>query len=98
MYVVRDTFQLKFGHYKDVKALFDQVIANKMFPDVNAVRCFTDFTGGAYRFILEQSFSSLAEYEKSLTSDFAKDEWQKWYGNFKEHVEGSSREILKQVI
>ena len=26
-----------------------------------------------------------------------KDDWQKWYGKFKEHIESSHREILKEV-
>lgn len=58
----------------------------------------TDFTGDAYRLILEASFDTLDEYEKSLTGNMSQNDWQQWYLKFKEHVERSYREILKQVM
>ncbi len=96
MYVSRDIFQLKFGHYRDVKALLDEATKANMFPE-HDLRIFTDFTGDAYRLILEQSFKSLGEYEKALSNDMATPEWQAWYLKFKEHVVSSYREILKQI-
>ena len=97
MYIVRDIFQLKFGHYRDVKALLDEANQKKMFPERQAGRILTDFTGDAYRLILESGHDSLAEYEKSLSADMGGEDWKNWYMRFKEHVEGSHREILKQV-
>jgi hypothetical protein len=97
MYIVRDIFQLKFGHYKDVKALMDEARKSNMFPEQKAARMLTDFTGDSYRLIMEHGFDSLAEYEKSLTGDMAKPEWQTWYTRFKEHTVSSHREILKLI-
>lgn len=99
MYVVRDIFQLKFGHYKDAKALLDEALKKELMPnETGSRRVLSDFTGDAYRLVFEQGFNSLAEYEKMLTEGMNEVEWQQWYGKFKNHVESSYREILKEVI
>lgn len=97
MYIVRDIFQLKFGHYKDVKALMDEALAKNMFPEAKQMRILTDFTGDSYRLIMEEGFDSLGEYEEMLTSGMAEADWKTWYENFKLHVESSHREILKLI-
>src|SRR6476619_4195196 len=97
MYIVRDIFQLKFGHYRDVKALLDEATKTNMFPKQKAERMLTDFTGDSYRLIMEQGFDTLADYEKSLSGELAKPEWATWYTRFKEHTVSSHREILKQI-
>src|ERR1700740_2658946 len=96
MYVVRDIFQLKFGHYKDVKALLDEAKSKDMFGP-NPTRFLTDFTGDAYRLIFEQTYNSLSDYENAMSSGMSNSDWPQWYTKFKEHVNGSHREILKQV-
>lgn len=96
-FVVRDIFQLKFGHYRDVKALLDEALKNDLFPEARTRRILTDFTGDAYRLVLEEGFDTLGEYELSLTGGMATPEFQNWYQKFKPHVERSYREILKQV-
>jgi hypothetical protein len=97
MYVVRDIFQLKFGHFKDAKALLQEAQDKKMLPDPSA-KALTDFTGDSYRLILETTHNSLGEYEQTLTGNMGTPDWQKWYEQFKTHVESSHREILKQVM
>lgn len=97
-YLVRDIFHLKFGHFRDVKALMQQATEKRLMPADNRTRAFTDFTGDAYRLILEEGFDSLADYEETLTSGLKKEEWQQWYEQFKPHVERSYREILKQLV
>ena len=59
---------------------------------------FHDFTGDAYRLVLEIGFDSLGDYETSLTSELNAAEWKAWYEQFKPLVERSHREILKQVM
>jgi hypothetical protein len=98
MFIVRDIFHLKFGHYKDAKALFDEARSKNMFPEAANMRMLTDFTGDAYRLILEMGFDSLAAYEKNLNENMGQGDWKQWYENFKSHVNYSHREILKQVI
>jgi hypothetical protein len=94
MFIVRDIFHLKFGHYRDVKPLFDEV-KSKGLLDVPGMRLLTDSTGNSYRLIMEASFDSLAVYETFLGSTMGR---RQWYEGFKPHVESSYREILKQVV
>jgi hypothetical protein len=97
MYIVRDIFHLKFGHYREVKPLLDEAMASQFMPQVPGSRVLTDFTGKAYRLILEQTTPSLAEYEKGLQQELAHPDWKGWYDKFIQHVEYSEREILKQI-
>lgn len=97
-FVVRDIFQLKFGHFKPVKDLFNEAKDKNMMPEAKFSRVLTDFTGDAYRLILENGFDSLLEYESNLSSGMSDPEWQQWYKRFIEHVESSHREILKQIF
>jgi len=97
MYIVRDIFQLKFGHFRDAKALMDQARQKNMFPEPKTFRLLSDFTGDSYRLILEEGFDTLSDYEKNLTSGMADADWKKWYEDFKQHTVSSHREILKEV-
>ncbi len=76
MYVVRDIFHLKFGHYRDVKALMDEADSKNMFPQAKSRRMLTDFTGDSYRLIMEEEFDSLGEYEKELSSGMGQGDFQ----------------------
>lgn len=96
-YLTRDIFHLKFGHFKEVKALLEEAMKSELMPNAKMQRVFTDFTGDAYRLILEEGFDSLADYENAMVTGMRKDEWQQWYEKFKPHVERGYREILKQV-
>lgn len=98
MFIVRDIFHLKFGHFKDAKALFDEAKNKNMLPEAQALRVLSDFTGDSYRLIMEAGFNTLADYEKSLGGSMNQEEWQQWYERFKSHVEYSHREILKQIM
>ncbi len=98
MYIIRDIFQLKFGHYRDAKKLLDDAIKRGLMPEKNqTTRVLSDFTGNSYRLVFEEGFETLAEYEQSLTGSMKKDEWQQWYETFKLHVDSSCREIMKLV-
>jgi hypothetical protein len=98
MYIVRDIFHLKFGHFKDAKSLLDEANSKKMLPDAKNLRVLSDFTGDAYRLIMEAGFETLADYEKSLGGSMSQDEWKQWYESFKTHVDSSHREILKLIM
>ncbi|WP_121352827.1 ester cyclase [Flavisolibacter nicotianae] len=97
-YLVRDIFQLKFGQYRAAKKLLDEAVQQKLMPEAQQARVFTDFTGDAYRLIFEEGFDSLMDYEASLTGSMHQEAWQAWYEKFKPLVERSHREILKQVM
>ena len=97
-FVIRDIFQLKFGHFRPVKELFNEARDKNMMPEAKFSRVLTDFTGDAYRLIFENGYNSLLEYETSLGSGMSDPEWQTWYKKFMEHVESSHREILKEIF
>jgi hypothetical protein len=97
MYIVRDIFHLKYGHFRPVKAMMEEMIKNGMMPNGKNFRVLSDFTGGAYRLIMEISFDSLSDFEKELSRDMSKPEFQEWYKKFVEHVISGEREILKVV-
>jgi hypothetical protein len=97
MYIVRDIFNLKFGQYRPAKALMDEAKAKNFIPAAKHQRLLSDFTGDAYRLILEQGYDTLQEYEQAMQSGLANDEWKQWYENMKQLVERSHREILKVV-
>ncbi len=98
MYIVRDIFHLRFGAYKEAKALLDDAYSKGLLPDAKSARVLSDFTGDAYRLIFEEGYDSLSEYEKSLQQSMKKADWKKWYEKFRPLVESSHREILKQVM
>ncbi len=95
MYIVREIFRLKFGHYKDAKSLVDEAMTKKMFATTLHSRMLTDFTGPSYRMIFESGYEKLDDFEKQLESEMTGGVWNEWYHRFKQHVESSEREILK---
>ena len=97
-YVVRDIFQLKFGHFRPVKELFQEAFDKNMAPDAKFSRILSYFTGDSYRLVLESGYNSLLDYESNLSAGMAEPEWQAWYKKFMDHVESSHREILKQIF
>jgi len=98
MYIVRDIFHLKFGHYRPVKALLDEAASKNMFKKFPMERTLTDFTGKSYRLIFEAGFESLEAYEKSMIEEMSHPDWRGWYEKFCEHIESSEREILKLIV
>jgi hypothetical protein len=97
-FIVRDIFRLKFGHFRPVKELFNEVKDRNLMEGAKYMRLLTDFTGDSYRLILEAGFDSLLDYEKALSGGMSDPEWQQWYKRFMEHIESSHREILKEVF
>ena len=97
MIIVRDTFYLQFGKAKDAKALLKEFSAVLDKSDNTPRRFLTDFTGEAYRLILESTFADLASFESTLKSHMGRDEWRKWYEKFVPLVNRSEREILNLV-
>ena len=98
MYIVRDIFNLKYGHFRPVKVMMEEAQKIGMMPKAKSYRMLSDFTGDAYRVIMETGFDSLSDFEKELSADMSKPEFQEWYKKFIEHVKSGHREILKVVM
>jgi hypothetical protein len=89
---------LKYGHFRPVKAMMEEAKKSGMMPEATNSRMLSDFTGDAYRVIMETSFDSLGDFEKELSKDMSKPEFQEWYKKFTEHVISGHREILKVIM
>lgn len=76
MYIIRDIFRLRFGHYKEAKALLDEAYSKGLLPDAKSSRILSDFTGDSYRLIFEEGYDSLSDYEKSLAESMDKSNWK----------------------
>ena len=98
MIVVRDEFRLKFGKAREMKTLLleGRELIEKYNPG-REMRALTDLTGPAYRVVLESTFESLSDYEKSLSDTLGAEEWGAWYSRVVPLVEYSNREILTIV-
>ena len=97
MYLVREIFHLQFGRYREAKALFDEGKKLGIMDFPAGSRLLTDFTGEAYRFILEIPYESLAAFETELKKDMSAENWGAWYEKFKPLIRFSEREILKVI-
>jgi hypothetical protein len=75
----------------------DEAKKNNLLPEAQQVRMLSDFTGDAYRLILETTYNSLADFENMLSGSMNQAEWQKWYEKVKPLVKTSYREILKVI-
>jgi hypothetical protein len=94
MILVRDIFNLKFGKAKEAKAVLNEgrSLMNKF--GFGKTRAMTDLTGPSYTLIMESEWKSFADWENSIKSGFASDEWQKWYQKFVPLCDKGSREIF----
>ena len=97
MYIIREIFHLHFGRYKEASAMIKEAIEKNLLVQPTGMRFLTDFTGKGYRLIVELPYSTLAEYENDLTKELGGSGWTEWYERFKQLVQNSEREILKQV-
>lgn len=98
MYIIRDIFYLHYGSFKDARDLILDAKNQGLIPGGDSARFLSDFTGDAYRIILEFSVSSLGKYETELQDSMKRPEWQAWYAKFKVFVRAGNREILKVIV
>lgn len=77
MYIIRDIFQLQFGHFKDAKALLDDAYSKGLLPEAKSPRILSDFTGDSYRLVFEEGYDTLADYGISLNDSMSKAAWEK---------------------
>jgi len=100
MIVVRDIFQIKFGQSKEASTLWKQgiAIAKKTPFGSGNIRILTDLAGPPYyTLILESSFDSVSQWEKSSEAVRANAEWKAWYPKVAALTEHGRREILSVI-
>jgi hypothetical protein len=98
MIVVRNVFQLKFGKAKEAVAISREGMALFKKPgSTKDSRLLTDVSGPFYTLVMENSFDSLADFERAGKEVMSKDEWHAWYARFTPLCEGGHREIYSVV-
>jgi hypothetical protein len=99
MIVVRNVFQLKFGHAKDAIAAWKEMIglASKLDFGAQEMRLLTDAVGPFYTVVFEVSFESMGKYEESAKRMMANPQWSSAYQKITPHVESGYREIFNRI-
>ncbi len=97
MILVRDIFQLKFGKTREAINLFRESPKSMQNFGAAPPRLLTDLTGQYYTMVLEITFESLADYEKSFKNETSSSDWQSWYQRFIPLVDSGKREIFTVV-
>ncbi len=94
MIVVHDTFRIRFGAAREVRALMQEglsIVANA--SNMGDLRVLWNFTGPNYRVLLETSYESLGAYEQELKEGMANSAWQEWYRRLVPYIEKGHRTL-----
>ena len=94
MIVVRDVFQVKFGHMKEALEFSRQV--QKASPAERRPRLLTDTTGPYYTLVMEGTFKDLTDYEKSMRQDMPGIS-ESYHKSFVPWIDSGRREIFTVV-
>jgi hypothetical protein len=95
MYEVHDTFRIRFGAAREVRALMNEGIAlMKEMTELGSMSVLWNFTGPNYTFVLVSRYESLAAYEQNLSQGMAHPEWQEWYRRLVPFIEAGNREVF----
>jgi len=96
MIVVRDVFRLKYGQAKPALAAWKE--GRQMLTGPKSVRLLTDLIGTSYTFVLETTFTNMAEVESVKHKVMENPAWGKWYHEkFVPNVESGYREVFTIV-
>ena len=94
MILVRNVFKLKFGKAKEVKELWNEGKRLAEKAGMNPQRAMVDVSGDFYTFVLENTYPTLAEWERDAAQGMNDKEWKAWYARFTPLVESGYREIF----
>jgi hypothetical protein len=98
MIVVRNVFRLKFGKAREAQDVMKELSSiNTRLGYGQGMRLLTDMTGPFYTMVLELSFASLSELEKSTQAIMADASWKSSYAKMVPLVDSGYREIFNVV-
>lgn len=97
MILVRNVFQLKFGKAREASALTKENEALIKKHGGAPTRFLTDLTGRFYTLVMEITYESLADLEKSQKEIMSSQEFSDWYQRFIPLVESGKREMFTIV-
>jgi len=98
MILARNSFQMKFGKAKEVKAILKDGLKTLTAPGMVEHRAYMDISGPFYTLVLENTWDSLAAFEKAMAELGNNKEWQAWYAKLIPLVESGHREIYTVVV
>lgn len=94
MILVRNVFQLKFGKAREASALIKENEALIKKHGGAPTRFLTDLTGPFYTLVMEITYPSLSDMEKSQKEIMGSKEFSDWYQRFVPLIESGHREIF----
>jgi hypothetical protein len=97
MILVRDIFQLKFGRMREAMDLWKQLLSSMSQSGYVPDRLLTDLTGQYYTLIMESTFESMGDFEKTMKEEIGTDDWRRQYQKFVDLVDSGRREIFTIV-
>ncbi len=100
MILVRNVFRLKFGQSREAIAEWKEglAIVERAGLGGGRYRLLTDLAGpDFYTLVLEGTYASLADFERSAQTLMAQPEWRAWYPRVAALTESGHREILNIV-
>lgn len=99
MIVVRNIFRLKFGKTREAVAAWKEgiVLGQSAGGLGRSPRLLTDLVGPSYMLVLEATYDSSSDFERSGQAIFANEAWHKWYQTIVPLMESARREIFTIV-
>lgn len=92
MYLVRQVFQVKFGHMDEVLATLKTISESGQQPTDN-IRILTDVTGKNFTLVFETKAESLDAYWENLQASFQEPEMAGQTNALMQYMESGHREI-----
>jgi hypothetical protein len=92
MYLVRQVFQVKFGHMEEVLAALKTASESGQRPSDN-IRILTDVTGNNFTLVFETKAESLDAYWEDLQASFQDPEMAAQTNTLMQYMESGQREI-----
>ncbi len=99
MIVVRNVFRLKFGKAREAVATWKEgaARARELNYGAGSMRLLTDLSGPFYTLVFENTFDSLAAYERAAKELMASPAWRSWYEKTVPLTESGYREVFTVV-
>ncbi|PZS04028.1 MAG: hypothetical protein DLM69_02330 [Candidatus Chloroheliales bacterium] len=95
MLIIRDVFQVKWGHVDEAVALMKEIRDkwNSEGKKGFAVRILTDASGPFFTMVTESEAQNLADWERLNAAAFADPDFAAWFARTAELVESGRREF-----
>ena len=97
MILVREVFRLQFGKAREALVVWREGRALAEQAGFKSSRLLTDLVGPYYTLVLENTFDSLADYERAGQALRENEKWRAWYAKVPPLSRDGYREIFTIV-